>query len=69
MEYLSLSRRRERVATSSHCGNGSGTRLRRLEWNGDKKNAKIIYRQQIYSLDFQALSLAQGVKGHTTLYE
>ena len=36
--------------------------------NGDKKNENIIYRQQIYSLDFQALSLAQGVKGHTTIY-
>ena len=29
--------------------------------------AKIIYRQQIYSLDFQALSLAQGVKGYATI--
>ena len=56
MEYLSLSRR-------NHWGNGSGTRLRRLEWNGGKNNVKIIYRQQILcSLDFQALSLAQGSK-------
>ena len=62
MEYLSLSRRRERVGISSHWGNGSGTRLRRLEWNGDKKNVKIIYRQKLYSLDFQAPSLTQGSK-------
>ena len=51
MEYLSLSRQRERVGISSHWGNGSGTRLRRLEWNGGKKNVKnvkIIYRQQSY---------------------
>ena len=41
MEYLSLSRRRERVATSSHSVSGSGTRLRRLEWNGDKKMLKL----------------------------
>ena len=59
MEYLSLSRRRERVGTSSHWGNESGTRLRRLEWNGDKKNVKIIYRQQIYN---QGLSLTRGSK-------
>ena len=37
MEYLSLSRRRERVGISSHWGNGSGMRLRRLEWNEGKK--------------------------------
>ena len=52
MEYLSLSRRRERVATNYHWGNGSGMRLRRLEWNGGKINVEIIYGQQIYSLDF-----------------
>ena len=62
MEYLSLSRQSERVGINSHWGNGSGTRLRRLEWNGGKKNVKIIYRQQICSLAFQVLSLAQGSK-------
>ena len=36
-----------------------------MEWR--QENVKIIYRQLIYSLDFQALSLAQGVKGHTTI--
>ena len=51
MEYLSQSRRRERVATNSHWGNGSGMRLRRLELNGGKTNVEIIYRQQIYSID------------------
>ncbi len=51
MEYLSLSRRRERVETNYHWRNGSGMRLRRLEWNGGKTNVEIIYRQQIYSLD------------------
>ena len=35
-----------------------------MEWR--QENVKIIYWQLIYSLDFQALSLAQGVKGHTT---
>ena len=44
MEYLSLSRQRERVGISSHWGSGSGTRLARVEWNGDKKNVKIMYR-------------------------
>ena len=47
MEYLSLSRRRETVATNYHWGNGSGMRLMRLEWNGGKTNVEIIYRQQI----------------------
>ena len=51
MEYLSLSRQRERAETNYHWGNGSGMRLRRLEWNGGKINVEIIYRQQIYSLD------------------
>ena len=37
MEYLSLSRRRERIGISSHWGSGSGTRFMWLEWNGDKK--------------------------------
>ena len=51
MEYLFLSRRRERVATSYHWGSGSGTRLRRLEWNGGKKNAKLsIGRNYIASI-------------------
>ena len=36
-----------------------------MEWR--QENVEIIYRQQIYSLDFQALSLTQGVKGHTTI--
>ena len=43
MEYLSLSRRRETVGTSSHWGNGSRTRLRKLDWNANKKNVKVIY--------------------------
>ena len=45
MEYLSLSRRRERVGISSHWGNvnGSRKRLRKLEWNADKKNVKVFY--------------------------
>ena len=31
MEYLSLSRRRERVGISSHCGSRSEAKWRRLE--------------------------------------
>ena len=51
MEYLSLSRRREIIGISSHWGNGSGTRLRRLEWNRDKKTAKLsITRTYIASI-------------------
>ena len=50
MEYLSLSRRRERVGISSHCGSGSEAKLRRLEWNGDKRYVKIVYWQPFTKL-------------------
>ena len=51
MEYLSLSRRRERVGISSHCGSGSGMRLAGLEWNGDKRNnVKLVPLQEFIKL-------------------
>ena len=69
MEYRSLSRRRERVGISSHCGSGSGTRLRRLEWNGDKKNAKFsIGSKYIASISRLSPSFG-GQRLHYNLYE
>ena len=50
MVYLSLSKRRERVGISSHWGSGSGTRLARLEWNGDKKKCAHCLSAQLLNL-------------------
>ena len=66
MEYLFLSRRRERVGISSHWGSGSGTRLRRLEWNEDKKMLKLSIGSKYIARVSPSL---RGQRSRYNLYE